>query len=606
MRDAETIKALIRERGKGGKPLERVYRLLYNPNLYLEAYGKIYRNNGANTPGTTCETVDGMSLEKIEAIIEAVRYERYRWKPARRVYIPKANGKKRPLGMPTWSDKLLQEVIRVILEAYYEPKFSVLSHGFRPKRGCHTALREIHGKWTGISWFIEGDISGCFDNLSHEVMINTLRKDIHDERFIHLISQLLKAGYLEDWKYNATYSGTPQGGVVSPILANIYLHALDEYVEKTLIPKWTRGQVRKTNPEYRKLTDKAKWLRKKGRSKEAQEILRQRAKLPFGDTSDQNFRRLKYTRYADDFLLGFAGPKEEAEQIKEEIRQFLRDTLALEMSEAKTLVTHARTEAAHFLGYEVVTLQADDQRASDKRRALNGKIGLKVPESVIEKKCQRYMVSGKPKHRREKTTDSDSSIVSAYQSEYRGVVNYYRMAFNLGRLTKLNWIMGQSLVKTLANKHKTTTPNIYRKYRANVEANGRTYKGLQVVVQRPGKEPLIATWGGIALTWNIGATLDDQLPKLRLGRTELERRLLAQTCEYCGSTEHIEVHHIRALKDLNHRGRELPTWKRLMSTRLRKTMVVCRTCHQDITYGNPMRNKPSGTGFMWDSLRSRA
>lgn len=166
MQSAATLQALIRERGKQGRPLERVYRMRFNPELYLMAYAKLYGNDGAMTPGTTGETVNGMSLNKINALIEQLRYERYRWSPARRVYIPKKNGKKRPLGIPPWSDKLLQEVLRMILSAYYEPKFADTSHGFREARGPHTALREVRVTWKGMNWFIEGDIKGCFDHAS--------------------------------------------------------------------------------------------------------------------------------------------------------------------------------------------------------------------------------------------------------------------------------------------------------------------------------------------------------------------------------------------------------------------------------------------------------
>lgn len=604
MQMAETIEALIRERGKKGAPLERVYRLLYNPDLYLRAYGKLYRNNGAMTPGATAETADEMSQEKIAATIEVIRYERYRWTPAKRVYIPKRNGKLRPLGLPTWSDKLVQEVVRSILTAYYEPQFSEHSHGFRPGRGCHTVLREIWGKWTGVVWFIEGDISDCFGAISHAVLLDILRERIHDERFIRLISNMLSAGYLEDWRYNATLSGTPQGGVISPILANIYLDKLDRFVTEQLIPKWTRGDVRKNNREYDSLIHRAIYLRRKGKREEAKAVKQQAMRLPSMDTSDPDFRRLRYVRYADDFLLGFTGTKTEAESIKEEIRKFLQDTLKLELSQAKTLVTHARTEAAHFLGYEIHTMQADSQRGRDKRRSLNGKIGLRLPLRVVEEKCQAYMENGKPRHRKELTNDSDYTITARYQAEYRGLVEYYRMAYNLGTLDKLEWVMETSLVKTLANKHKTTAPAIYRKYGAKTTVKGRAYKVLQVAVERPGKEPLVATWGGIPLAWSLKAQLDDQPMRIWGSRTELEKRVLAEECEYCGSTENIEVHHIRALKDLNKRkGRELPEWVKLMAARKRKTMVVCRACHQDITYGRPMRNKPSGEGFMWTGKR---
>jgi group II intron reverse transcriptase/maturase len=601
MRDTETIKGLIRERGKKGLPLERVYRLLYNPDLYLAAYGKIYKNAGATTPGTTTETVDGMSQDKIRTIIEYLQNERYVWSPAKRVQIPKKNGKKRPLGLPTWSDKLLQEVMRTILEAYYEPQFSDQSYGFRPHRGCHTALREIWGQWTGVNWFIEGDISGCFDNINHTVLLDILRENIHDERFLRLISNMLKAGYMEDWKVNTTLSGTPQGGIISPILSNIYLHKLDEFITKQLIPKWTRGEKRRRNTTYLTMQSRVVRLRKRGDIEGAKTAKQVAMSLPSMDTNDPDYRRLKFVRYADDFLLGFIGPKSEAEQIKEEIRMFLQETLKLELSDAKTLITHARTEVASFLGYEIHALQEDSQRGRDKRRSLNGKIGLRVPRRVIEEKGQRYMSNGKPKHRAEFMENSDFTILETYQAEYRGIVEYYRMAYNLRSLSELKWMMERSLVMTLADKFKTSVPKIYRKYQAKIVIDGKAYKGLQITRERPEKKPLIARWGGISLAWKVGATLDDQPKQMWGGRTELEKRLLADECEYCGSTENIEVHHIRGLKDLNkHKGKEKPEWIKLMATRRRKTMVVCRTCHQDITYGKPMQRKPSKKGFMHD------
>ena len=231
-------------------PLENIYRLLYNRELYLRAYGRLYSNQGAMTKGTTADTVDGMSLAKIDRLIDALRYERFRWTPVRRVTIPKPNGKTRPLGIPTWTDKLLQEVIRMILEAYYEPQFSDRSHGFRPNRGCHTALGNVVNYWHGVRWFVEGDIKGCFDNIDHEVMLSVLGEKLRDNRFLRLLKHLLKAGYLEEWRYGRTLSGTPQGGVVSPILANIYLDRLDKFVENVLIPAHTRGTARRPNPAW--------------------------------------------------------------------------------------------------------------------------------------------------------------------------------------------------------------------------------------------------------------------------------------------------------------------------------------------------------------------
>ncbi|GHP00649.1 hypothetical protein KSF_106960 [Reticulibacter mediterranei] len=356
MRLAETVLSIIQERGKQGLPLEDIYRQLYNPGLYLMAYGRLYANKGATTPGATSETVDGMSMAKIEKLIDDLRHERYRWTPVRRTYIAKKSGKLRPLGLPTWSDKLLQEVIRLILEAYYEPQFSPRSHGFRPQRGCHTALINITDHWVGTKWFIEGDISKYFDAIDHEVLVSILGEKLKDNRFLRLISNLLQAGYLEDWKYHRTLSGSPQGGVVSPILSNIYLDKFDKYVEQVLIPEYTRGTKRRHNLQYEVLRSKAVYWKKKGKRKEAQKLWTQVQRMPSRDPFDPNYRRLRYVRYADDTLFGFIGSKAEAEEIKGKIRGWLKENLKLELSIEKTLITNATTEAARFLGYGATRL----------------------------------------------------------------------------------------------------------------------------------------------------------------------------------------------------------------------------------------------------------
>jgi group II intron reverse transcriptase/maturase len=336
MRNAETITGIIWERGKKGLPLEDVYRQLYNPDLYLRAYGKIYRNDGAMTPGSTPETVDAMSQDKIEGTIKLLREEKYQWTPVRRVYIGKKNStKKRPLGMPTWSDKLLQEVMRSLLEAYYEPQFSTHSHGFRPNRGCHTALAEIKRVWRGTTWFIEGDIKGCFDNIDHTILLSILREKIHDNRFLRLVENLLKAGYLEKWQYNATYSGTPQGGIISPLLANIFLDRLDRFVENELLPAYNRGKARKMSPRYTELIHRQQKAKQNGDRKALKEIRKKLFTMPAVVLNDPNYRRLRYVRYADDFLLGFVGPREEAEEIKGKIKEFLQEQLNLDCPNRK-------------------------------------------------------------------------------------------------------------------------------------------------------------------------------------------------------------------------------------------------------------------------------
>ena len=594
MRRAETVLGIIHNRGQQGLHLEDVYRQLYNPNLYLKAYANIYSNNGATTQGSTDETIDGMSLEKIQQIIETLKKETYRWTPVRRTYIAKKNGKKRPLGIPSWSDKLLQEVIRLILEAYYEPQFSSTAHGFRAGRGCHTALREIERTWKGTHWFIEGDIKGCFDNIDHTILLETLNEKIHDNRFIRLVRHLLKSGYMEDWIYHKTHSGTPQGGICSPILANIYLDKLDKYIENILIPQHTKGKERKRNKTYQQIMRQARKEKADGNYHKARELRQQGQKLPALDPNDPTYERLRYIRYADDILLGYAGTKTNAKAIKQQIKVFLQDELKIELSEEKTLVTHAATERALFLGYEIHTQIANTKHSADGGRRTNGRIALKVPRGRIDEYCSEYMRRGKPYHRPELLYESDFGITSIYQSEYRGIVQYYMLAQNVSQFWKLHWVMQTSLLKTLANKHRVSTSKIRRKYTTDLETPNGTYRCLKVEIQRVDKPPLIAYFGGISLQRNKETTIVNLNPLQArwIGYNELTKRLLAQECELCGSTENIEVHHIRRLSDINRDDRRSkPTWMQVMIARRRKTLVVCKHCHINIHAGRPTKQK---------------
>ncbi|MDD9995618.1 MAG: reverse transcriptase domain-containing protein, partial [Dehalococcoidia bacterium] len=387
---------------------------------------------------------------------------------------------------------------------------------------------------------------------------------------------------MEDWKYGHTLSGTPQGGVVSPILSNIYLDRLDKFVENVLTPAHTRGEARRRNPAYGRLSGQAWYQRQQGHHEQALKLRKQMQQLPSGDPYDPGYRRLRYLRYADDFVLGFIGPKVEAERIKESIGAFLRETLKLELSEEKTLITHATSQAAKFLGYELVNQQANDKFERRGRRSVNGCIGLRVPAKVIEQHCRAYMRNDKPAHRSEMLADDDYTIVSRYQAEFRGVIQYYKLAQNVSFFGRLQWVMQQSLAKTLANKHKTRRRKLIRRYMSTVQTEHGKRACLQVVVQRGnGKRPLVARFGGIPLKRDRQAVLVDQKPqRYRSDRNELIKRLLADECEMCGSTEDIQVHHVRALRDLNVKGQgEKPKWIQIMAARRRKTLVVCRPCH---------------------------
>jgi group II intron reverse transcriptase/maturase len=567
--------------------LERLYRQLFNPQLYLLAYGRLYSNQGAMTPGADGETVDGMSVGKIERIIDALRHERYRFKPVRRTYIPKTNGKKRPLGLPSWSDKLVGEVIRLLLEAYYEPQFSDFSHGFRPNRGCHTALTDVANAWKGTTWFIEGDISDCFGSLDHEVLLSILAERIHDNRFLRLLRDMLQAGYLDDWVWHPTHSGAPQGGVVSPILSNIYLHRLDSYVEKVLIPQYTRGAGRRSNPAYRKMANDRARARAGGDWQTAQELRKRMRQLPTGDPRDPGYRRLRYVRYADDHLLGFVGPKAEAEEIKTRLATFLRDDLKLELSADKTLITHARTGAARFLGYEIIVQHAD-HKIINGRRLVNGVIALRVPRDVIKAKSGPYLKHGKPERRPPLVNENDDTIIATYGAEYRGLVNYYLLAGDVWRLNRVEWVMKTSLLKTLACKHDSTMSKMAARYKATITTPHGPRTCFQASVERDGRKPLLAQFGGLPLRRKKNAVLHDRNPPpVVVHRKELINRLLTGRCEVCEQTGPVQAHHIRKLAALDKPGQPQAAWEQLMARRRRKTLVVCQTCHDTIHAQHP-------------------
>jgi group II intron reverse transcriptase/maturase len=609
LQDATTVLGIIRQRGERRLPLKNLYRQLYNPQFYFRAYARLYSNDGAMTPDTTGETVDGMSREKIKTMIDLIRQERWRWTPVKRVYIPKKSGKLRPLGLPSWSSKVMQEVVRQLLDAYFEPTFSDHSHGFRPGRGPHTALSEIVHGWKGVHWVIEGDISDCFGRLDHQVLLSILAECIHDNRFLRLIRHMLQAGYLEEWRWHETLSGAPQGGVCSPVLSNIYLDKLDKFVETVLLPKYNQEKRRGKNPAYQRIENAIARAKRKGDRQAVRALRKQRRRLPSQDPQAPSYRRLRYVRYADDWALGFSGPKAEAEEIKREIRDFLRETLKLELSEEKTLLTHIRTRAAKFLGYEIVSQHADDKLDRRGQRQVNETIGLRVPKAVIEQKCAMYMRRGKPAQRASLMQDSDYSILSKYQAEYRGIVQYYLLAHNVAWFGKLHWVAETSLLQTLAGKHRSTVTKMAKQHKATIETADGPKKCLQVVIQRgENKKPLVARFGGIPLKRKPEAILVDRLPQFVMtNRSELLQRVLADKCELCGSKEKVEVHHIRKLADLEKPGRrEKPVWVKQMAARRRKTLVVCRKCHEEIHAGTSTASfRRKGTGEPRDAKVSR-
>ena len=594
MRSPERVLNSLNEHSKDSSyKFERLYRSLFNEELFYVAYQKIASNGGSTTKGSDGRSIDEMSLARIETLIASLKDESYQPHPSRRVHIPKKNGKTRPLGIPAFEDKLVQEVVRMILEAIYEGHFETTSHGFRPKRSCHTALLHIQKTFSGAKWFIEGDIKGFFDNIDHDVLVGILRERISDDRFIRLIRKFLKAGYVEDWTFHNTYSGMPQGGIVSPILANIYLDKLDKYV-KEYIRHFDMGTKRRPGKESNDLANERKrTVRKLKKIKDGTEkaalvarlkaIEQERAAFPSGDEMDGSYRRLKYIRYADDFILGVIGSKEDALRIKEDIKSFLSESLALELSEEKTLITHTG-KSAKFLGYEITVTRNNHQRRDVQgrlRRTYGKRVRLNVSMATLRDKLLEYgameikLRNGKeiwkPKCRSGLIFNDDLEILDRYNRETVGFCNYYLIANNCVVLHNFRYIMEYSMYKTFAGKYRSTVRKINKKYRLNKLFTVK-YEQKGVIKSRT----FYKTSFKRRTTAFNGSCDIEPYSIADVSRTNLTDRLKAEKCELCGATGKLIMHHVRNLKDL--KGKE--SWKRLMSARKRKTIALCPSCHR--------------------------
>ncbi len=423
--------------------------------------------------------------------------------------------------------------------------------------------------------------------------MNILRENIHDNRFLRLIEGALKAGYCEDWIYHPSLSGSPQGGIVSPILSNIYLDKLDKFVEKTLIPEYTKSDKRETNPAYGHVANQLQTARRQGNLERVRALQKELRKHPSKTQDDPGYRRLRYIRYADDFLFGFAGPFEESHQIKDKVASFLQTELKLPLSAEKTLITHAHTGRARFLGYEIGIMYSSTKLDDRFRRSVNGAVGMYIPEDVIQAKRKRYLRDGKPIHRPELQNDSEYDIIVRYQGEYRGLVQYYGLAQNLAQLGYVKWTMETSLLKTLASKNQTSTTKESKRLQATIKTSDGPRKCLQLIIQREKKKPLVATFGGLSLKRRKNPVIEDRviLPYVRM-RSEIVERLLNDTCEVCGGKANIQMHHVRHLRDLNKKGKkEMPLWMKIMISRKRKSIPLCKGCHDDVHSNRPKSKK---------------
>lgn len=593
MQPTMEILARIRRNSKAHKDeiFTRLYRYLLRPDIYYAAYSHLYANNGAATKGVNNDTADGFSEVTVAKIIQSLADETYQPTPVRRTYIEKKNGKKRPLGIPTFTDKLVQEALRMLLESVYEPIFLNCSHGFRPNRSCHTALTELTRGFAGIRWFVEGDIKGCFDNIDHAVLVNLLNEKVKDARLIKLVYQFLKAGYMEDWQYHTTYSGTPQGGILSPLLANIYLHRLDQFVMDL---KADFDQPGKSTPtrEYCYLNTKKWRIHKRIETAEGEkremliaEYKKLAAEMLKTPAKSQTDKKLKYVRYADDFLIGVNGSREDCVKIKHKLTEFISNTLKMELSDEKTLITHSN-QYARFLGYDVrVRRDGTVRRRKDNvlQRTLNNSVELNVP--LKDKICQFLFSKGVirqnkdgtlyPVHRYTLESLTDLEIVTVYNAELRGICNYYSMASNFSKLDYFAYLMEYSCLKTLAGKHKTTTSKIRAMYK-----DGQGKWAIPYQTKDGRKRCYFAKFRDCKVSSNPTDCIKSPAVIFANSRNSFENRLKARCCELCGSTESncYEIHHVHKLKDLKGKA----WWEVTMIAKRRKTIVVCRECHYKI------------------------
>ena len=599
---------VIRNVSHKNQKVKDCYRLLYHRGLWIKAYAKLYPNKGNLTKGTTEETIDGFSLQKIDQLIGQLKEGTFRFSPVRRVNIPKSNGKKRPLGVLNFKDKLVQEVMRMILEQVYEPVFSNHSHGFRPQYSCHTALSEIKNTWKGLTWCIEGDIKGFFEHIHHQTLLKLISKKVDDRRFLLLIHNALTCGVMEDWRFERTFSGTPQGGIISPLLANIYLHEFDLFMEKQM-EGFEKGKLRERNPEWTRIRGRIGTLQRKvkrlderygstdwnERMRCVQEIQKLKAKqltIPSVDPMDANYRRMKYVRYADDFVIGIAGSKDEAKEIKQIVKDFLEKTLQLELSEEKTLITHL-AEGVPFLGYEfrlwkqekITRVQYKNRNQPMKKRTLSGAIKLEVPQSKINafaiKNGYGNLDDFTITHRGKLVNNSEMEILMTYNAELRGFANYYNMANNYHHLDRLLYLAESSFIKTLANKRRSTSMKVAMSMRKHQQGRlslaHQNSRGEQIFHAFVKLKDMPKPKGVIRVDESEIDRISNTLKYS--SRTEFEKRLLANQCEACGKTEgDMEVHHVRKLKDLK-KKKSLRYLDRIMIERNRKTIVLCYDCH---------------------------
>jgi retron-type reverse transcriptase len=569
-----------------------LYRLLYRKGLYAVAYQQITAKAGS--PGAGKATSYGSLLAEIEDTIKQLRDESYQPASVQQISVPGFHGKLR--------DKVLQEVLRLVMEAIYDspdgPLFESTSHGFRKGRSPHTALKEVQRTWSGVNWFITGDMRSCFDELNQEKLIEILGAKIQDQRFLNLVRKLLKSGYIDqEWRGRNSLIGIPQGGILSPLLANVLLDRLDKFVEQ-LRETHEKGKARRASREYRALVAQRQVLATQGlaKSKEFRQIVRQLREMPSLDPNDEGFIRLKYVRYADTWLIGITGSRQFAEVIRENISEFLKNELKQTPGDDKMRIVHARTGQAEFLGMliSIGRVSPTGQRVvpstsaggpQPQGRPPAWEVILQCPiDDLIRRLAEKGFcdANGKPQGKGAYTSLDAGQSILRYSSINRGLQQYYRVCDNFGELTRVQYVLKYSLAKTLAEKYRKSVARILQD--GEIKHISTTSKGEQKEV----RFSINRNWRRDRSAWSTKPFID----QAGLVAQRRIHRQLPSVCVLCGEEHHVAMHHVRHLRRLDEKRKDDTGLTRIIGTFNRKQLPLCKECYNAVhggDYGRPKR-----------------